>query len=618
LGFLSPRFIKDEKQKANKVLIMAERIVPDTSILISGTFVELIKKGEIRGEVIVPEFVVEELRSQASRGRQIGFRGLEQIKELRELAKKETITLRKVGRRQTLEEIKLAKFGRIDALILDVAREEKATIYTQDMVQALVGEVEGVTVRYFKPYQRAGPIKVEELLTPDTMSLHLKEKTRPYAKRGKPGHIKIEYLGAEKLSADQVERMITEIMDAARYEEDTFVEFGEHGASVVQIRNMRIAITRPPFSDGIEVTVVRPVSKLSLDDYKLSDKLKERMKGKMEGLLVAGPPGSGKSTFAASIADFLLREKNATVKTLENPRDLQVPPEVTQYAPLGGSFAKTADILLLVRPDYTIYDEVRRTADFQVFSDLRLAGIGMVGVVHASDPIGAVQRFIGRVELGMIPHIIDTIIFISGGKIEKVYELGLTVRVPTGMTEADLARPVVDVRDFETGKLEYEIYSYGEENVIIPITEVKESPIERLAKATVQAEVSRFDRYAEVEIVGGRATVKVANEAIPKIIGKEGRTIKELEARLGIAIDIQPRVPTLGREVPFETKEAGGSVLLMFPRGLIGKTANVYIADRLLFSATVGKKAQIRVDKGSEVGREFLAALVRGAVKAYI
>jgi ATPase len=186
------------------------------------------------------------------------------------------------------------------------------------------------------------------------------------------------------------------------------------------------------------------------------------------------------------------------------------------------------------------------------------------------------------------------------------------------MTEADLARPVVDVRDFETGKLEYEIYSYGEENVIIPITEVKESPIERLAKATVQAEVSRFDRYAEVEIVGGRATVKVANEAIPKIIGKEGRTIKELEARLGIAIDIQPRVPTLGREVPFETKEAGGSVLLMFPRGLIGKTANVYIADRLLFSATVGKKAQIRVDKGSEVGREFLAALVRGAVKAYI
>lgn len=50
----------------------------------------------------------------------------------------------------------------------------------------------------------------------------------------------------------------------------------------------------------------------------------------------------------------------------------------------------------------------------------------------------------------------------------------MTVKVPTGMTEADLARPVVEVRDFETGKLEYEIYTFGEENVIVPVKEKKE------------------------------------------------------------------------------------------------------------------------------------------------
>ena len=65
----------------------------------------------------------------------------------------------------------------------------------------------------------------------------------------------------------------------------------------------------------------------------------------------------------------------------------------------------------MVRPDYTIFDEVRKEKDFQTFADMRLAGVGMVGVVHASDPISAVQRFIGRVELGMITNIIDTIIF---------------------------------------------------------------------------------------------------------------------------------------------------------------------------------------------------------------
>ena len=69
----------------------------------------------------------------------------------------------------------------------------------------------------------------------------------------------------------------------------------------------------------------------------------------------------------------------------------------------------------------------------------------------------------------MIPHILDTIIFVKDGKIQKVYDISLTVKVPSGMTEADLARPLVEVKDFDTGVVEYEIYTYGEENVIVPV-----------------------------------------------------------------------------------------------------------------------------------------------------
>ena len=94
---------------------------------------------------------------------------------------------------------------------------------------------------------------------------------------------------------------------------------------------------------------------------------------------------------------------------------------------------KTADILLLVRPDYTIYDELRKTKDFRIFADMRLAGVGMVGVVHATRPIDAIQRIIGRVELGMIPSIVDTTIFINDGKVAAIYDVKLTVKVPTGM-----------------------------------------------------------------------------------------------------------------------------------------------------------------------------------------
>ena len=45
------------------------KIVPDTSVIISGVLSDLIEKNEIKGEIIIPEFVIEELRAQASRGR---------------------------------------------------------------------------------------------------------------------------------------------------------------------------------------------------------------------------------------------------------------------------------------------------------------------------------------------------------------------------------------------------------------------------------------------------------------------------------------------------------------------------------------------------------------------
>ncbi len=154
---------------------------------------------------------------------------------------------------------------------------------------------------------------------------------------------------------------------------------------------------------------------------------------------------------------------------MESPRDLQLPEAITQYAPLDGKMENTADILLLVRPDYTIYDELRKTPDFMVFSDMRLAGVGMIGVVHATRAIDAVQRFIGRIELGVIPQVVDTIIFIDKGSIETVYDLIFTVKVPSGMQEADLARPVILVKELESGRPEYEIYTYGEQVVVMPI-----------------------------------------------------------------------------------------------------------------------------------------------------
>jgi ATPase len=189
---------------------------------------------------------------------------------------------------------------------------------------------------------------------------------------------------------------------------------------------------------------------------------------------------------------------------------------------------------------------VRKTSDFNVFADMRLAGVGMVGVVHASGPVDAVQRFIGRVELGMIPHIIDTIIFVKAGKIQAVLDLKLVVRTPTGMVEEDLARPLVEVRDFETGKLTHEIYTFGEENVIVPISEEeggrKATGVEKLALDKISSKMKEYDQDAEVELLSGnKAVVKVSRDAIPRLIGRKGENIMGLEDSLGLRIDVKPR-----------------------------------------------------------------------------
>jgi ATPase len=589
------------------------KIVCDTSIIIDGKISKMLEENEFEGlkEIIIPRAVLDELQAQASKGREPGFIGLDELKKIRALCEEKSINLRFSGERPSLEDIKLAKGGRLDAIIRDVAREENAVLLTADYVQALTGEAEGVKTEYIPPEIEVKELSFEKYFTPDTMSLHIKEGVLPVAKRGRPGKIELVKVG-EALSKEEVQKMIYEIIEVARSRDDAFIEAEGGGAVIIQLGNYRIAIARPPFSDGFEITIVRPIIKLSLEDYKLSSKLIDRLKNKAEGILIAGPPGSGKSTLASSIAEFLMKEKNAIIKTLESPRDLQVPDEVTQYGPLNGDFAKTAEILLLVRPDYTIFDEVRLEKHFRIFADMRLSGIGMIGVVHASEAIDAIQRFIGKIELGMIPHVIDTVIFLKDGEIKNVYELKLTVKVPTGMTEADLARPVVEVRDFETGKLVYEIYSYGEENVVVPVEGEARSPLQELAKKTVMQEIKKYDPEAEIIFSQDRAIVRVDNRCIPRLIGKDGKNISSIEERLGIKIDVEPRIMTTGKEVAHKVFESGNSIIFSFEKSLRGKQISIYIDDDFLISATVSKNNEIKMSKSSEIGKELLKAIVAG------
>ena len=458
--------------------------------------------------------------------------------------------------------------------------------------------------------QKTPNMEFLKFFDPITMSIHLKENQKPLGKKGKPGSFELVELDTKTLDRDYLEIMTNQILSAIDDETLGNTEISKPGALVIQYRDYRIAITRPPFSELLEITIVHPIKQMTLEDYHLSEKLMSRLEKQAEGILISGAPGSGKSTLASGIANFFNRSGNI-VKTFESPRDLQVDPGVTQYTRLDGSFENSADILLLVRPDYTIFDEVRRREDFRIFSDLRLTGVGMVGVVHANTPIDAIQRFIGKIELGIIPNVLDTVIYVKNGEISKVYDLELKVKVPSGMVEQDLARPVIEISDFETNRLEYEIYTFGEENIIIPVTEngSQKTGIEHLAEEKILDRLYRFDPHPKIEFLSpGRIKVFVSKDSIPALIGKAGKTIQELEKSLRLHIDVeehgvQQDLPSM--TLPYDFSESGTALIFEVDREYTGNVASFVVNDEFLFSSRIGKKGKIKILKRSTEGKRF-------------
>ena len=461
-------------------------------------------------------------------------------------------------------------------------------------------------VIFIEVEQLVTTLKIEKYFDNKTMSVHLRENVKPKAKKGQPGKWAFIELSEKKLDRDELRDMGGEIIEEANVRKDGFVEIERRGSSIVQIGKFRIVITKPPFSDGWEITAVRPVKKLSLPDYNLSEKLISRISQQAEGVLIAGAPGHGKSTLATALAEYYAAQ-DKIVKTIEAPRDLMLPDNVTQYSVSQGTAQEIHDILLLSRPDYTIFDEMRNTNDFRLFTDLRLAGIGLAGVVHATNPIDAIQRFVGRIELGVIPQVIDTVLFIKNGAVDSVLSLKMTVKVPEGMVEADLARPVVVVTDFETGKMEYELYSYGEETVVIPVVGKSKNPVRELASSTIANEIKKYADKVTVDMISdNKCVVHIPEESMARVIGKEGATISSIEEKLGVSIDLQPlgknEARNNGADVTYRAKIGKKHVALEVDESLSNKSINIYVDNEYVITAHVGKSGLIKLSRKNKIG----------------
>lgn len=141
--------------------------------------------------------------------------------------------------------------------------------------------------------------------------------------------------------------------------------------------------------------------------------------------------------------------------------------------------------------------------------------------------------------MGTLPQVIDTIIFIQGGQVAQVLTIKQLVKTPAGMESDDLARPVIHVTEWSSEEVLYEIYTYGDNVVVMPLDELP-SPDTTPAGIHKYAQIQLQQLLREilncpvtVKINGTHSiTIYIPEREKGRVIGKAGTNIDKLQDQL--------------------------------------------------------------------------------------
>ncbi|MBU1973938.1 MAG: KH domain-containing protein, partial [Nanoarchaeota archaeon] len=177
-----------------------------------------------------------------------------------------------------------------------------------------------------------------------------------------------------------------------------------------------------------------------------------------------------------------------------------------------------------------------------------------------------------------------------------------------------------EIRDYISGKLDYEIYSYGEQTVVIPIEKKERKIIWQYAAESVRDYFKTYDQNNVVQFVSdNEIRVYLMNETIPKVIGKNGEEIKKIEQELGLKIDVLPlskiQIKKPDKQINFEIDLDKRNVLIYLEKELKDTQIGIYEDEQLLVQAKTSKKAVIKLSRKSIPGMAVERAFLQNKIK---
>lgn len=94
----------------------------------------------------------------------------------------------------------------------------------------------------------------------------------------------------EIMTKENFHQLVDALFKEVETRDDAFLEINRELSKVMQVGPYRIVIVYAPLSDGMEMTVVKPVKKMSMEEYQLDPELFDSLRNKAKGILISGAP----------------------------------------------------------------------------------------------------------------------------------------------------------------------------------------------------------------------------------------------------------------------------------------------------------------------------------------